>query len=304
MKLEQIFYVIEIAETGSFSQAARNLYISQPNLSYSIKQLEEELGFQIFNRKNSPVLTTARGQELITRFRIIAQECDNVKKIKELEEYPTQINLNVATLNTARISSIILPIAEKYLHAPIKFALTNYTDFTPLLQHLSTCQIDMAFLGTVSSYLHSLRILLKNNNIEYNPIKQVPLCAIVGKHSPLYSASTINMEDLFPYTIISYEGLDEDSSYSLSVASGLKTRARGLIQINNSQLFFQLVQSSDAVGLIAADPSVSFWQEHHDFQLIPIQDCPIKVELSWIKPSRIPLSGIAAELLEYYKKFC
>ena len=119
LKLEQIFYVIEIAETGSFSQAARNLYISQPNLSYSIKQLEEELGFQIFNRKNSPVLTTARGQELIT------QECDNVKKIKELEEYPTQINLNVATLNTARISSIILPIAEKYLHAPIKFALTN-----------------------------------------------------------------------------------------------------------------------------------------------------------------------------------
>ena len=50
MRVEQFFYAIEIADTGSFSQAARNLYVSQPNLSHAVKQIEEQVGFPLFVR--------------------------------------------------------------------------------------------------------------------------------------------------------------------------------------------------------------------------------------------------------------
>ena len=58
LKLEQISYILEIAKQGSIGKAAKKLYMSQPNLSMSIRMLEEELGFKIFDRSNSGVELT------------------------------------------------------------------------------------------------------------------------------------------------------------------------------------------------------------------------------------------------------
>ena len=55
-------YVREIARTGSFSQAAANLYVSQPSLSSSIKRLEERIGEPLFDRSCHPVVLTRCGQ--------------------------------------------------------------------------------------------------------------------------------------------------------------------------------------------------------------------------------------------------
>ena len=78
MKLQQLTEIIEIANTGSFSQAARNLYASQPSLSRSVKQLEEEVGFQIFERTSRGVIPTPRGKHLLDRARAISGECEDI----------------------------------------------------------------------------------------------------------------------------------------------------------------------------------------------------------------------------------
>ena len=53
MNFQQCRYVQTIAETGSFSKAAKKLFLTQPNLSASIRDLEEELGVQLFERSNT-----------------------------------------------------------------------------------------------------------------------------------------------------------------------------------------------------------------------------------------------------------
>ena len=74
MKFDAIFYALEVADAGSFSQAARNLYLSQPNLSYAVRQLEEDLGVRLFDRIPGGVVPTEAGQALIERFRIIRRD--------------------------------------------------------------------------------------------------------------------------------------------------------------------------------------------------------------------------------------
>ena len=71
VRVEQFFYAIEIADTGSFSQAARNLYVSQPNLSHAVKQIEEQVGFPLFVRTPSGVIPTPEGNDLIDHFRVL-----------------------------------------------------------------------------------------------------------------------------------------------------------------------------------------------------------------------------------------
>ena len=79
MELKQILYAIEIADTGSISQAAHNLYLSQPNLSYSIKQLEKEIGFPLFERTSSGVIPTSEGRTIIERFRVLQQDYQQIQ---------------------------------------------------------------------------------------------------------------------------------------------------------------------------------------------------------------------------------
>lgn len=66
MTIQQIKYAIGIAETGSFNKAAEKLYVSQPSLTSTIHDLENDLGIQIFNRSGRGVTLTNDGQEFIS----------------------------------------------------------------------------------------------------------------------------------------------------------------------------------------------------------------------------------------------
>lgn len=65
MNFQQCRYVVTIAEAGSFNEAAKRLFVSQPNLSSSIHQLEEELGIQFFIRSNTGARLTDDGYDFI-----------------------------------------------------------------------------------------------------------------------------------------------------------------------------------------------------------------------------------------------
>lgn len=65
MRIEQLRHVVEIARCGSMRQAALNLYISQPNLSVSIQNLEEEVGYQIFTRSSRGMQLTKAGKAFV-----------------------------------------------------------------------------------------------------------------------------------------------------------------------------------------------------------------------------------------------
>ena len=71
MNTQYLSYVLEVERVGSISQAAQNLYIAQPNLSKSIKDLEKELGFTLFKRTSSGVQVTEAGSEFLYHARQI-----------------------------------------------------------------------------------------------------------------------------------------------------------------------------------------------------------------------------------------
>lgn len=61
MNIQQLRYVVAIANNGTFREAASKLFVSQPSLSVSVKDLETELGFQIFRRTTAGTVLTSQG---------------------------------------------------------------------------------------------------------------------------------------------------------------------------------------------------------------------------------------------------
>ena len=76
MTLQQLRYLIAIAEYGSINAAAQNLYASQSNLSTAIKELEQELGISIFTRSNRGVTLTNDGTELLGYARQVIEQAN------------------------------------------------------------------------------------------------------------------------------------------------------------------------------------------------------------------------------------
>lgn len=76
MNFQQCRYVEVVARVGSFSQAAKELYMTQPNLSCSIKDLENELGVQLFTRSNTGTRLTEDGHDFLKYAKRIIGELD------------------------------------------------------------------------------------------------------------------------------------------------------------------------------------------------------------------------------------
>ena len=74
MTLQQLRYVIMTADCGSMNEAAKRLFISQPSLSGTIKELEEEIGLDIFLRSNRGIVITPEGEEFLGYARQVAEQ--------------------------------------------------------------------------------------------------------------------------------------------------------------------------------------------------------------------------------------
>jgi DNA-binding transcriptional LysR family regulator len=83
-------YAVEVAKTGSITQAADNLFMAQPNLSKAIKELEETLGIVIFKRTSRGVIPTEKGSEFLAIARNILSELEKMESLSTPKSVDTQ----------------------------------------------------------------------------------------------------------------------------------------------------------------------------------------------------------------------
>lgn len=113
MNIQQLRYVVAIANSGTFREAAEKMYVSQPSLSISVRDLEKELGFKIFRRTSSGTFLTRRGmefyeksQELVKGFDIFQNQYANPEEEKD--------EFSVASQHCDFLPPTITAFSERY----------------------------------------------------------------------------------------------------------------------------------------------------------------------------------------------
>jgi DNA-binding transcriptional LysR family regulator len=153
MTLAQLRYLIAIADSGlNITLAAERVHATQPGLSKQLRQLEDELGFQLFVRKGKSLdAVTHAGQQVIERSRIILAEAANIRSIAANLRNEACGELRIATTHTqARFAlpGAIAALSSSYPQVSVHLQPTRDAE---VLTRLEAGQVDMAIISSAGA---------------------------------------------------------------------------------------------------------------------------------------------------------
>lgn len=211
MTLQQLRYLIAIAEYGSINAAAQNLYASQSNLSTAIKELERELGITVFTRSNRGVTLTNDGTELLGYARQVIEQAAMLER-----RYATgaseQVRLAVSTQHYAFSVQAFVNVVESCAGGEYEFVLRE-CGTGEIIDDVRTFRSEIGILYTDDFNRRVLAKALDDADIAYFPLFEAHVHVFVGEHHPLASRTLLAPEDLEPYPRYSFEQGTANSFY-------------------------------------------------------------------------------------------
>ena len=121
MDMRQIMYVIELSKNGSLNQTAQKMFLSKPNLSYAIKSLESELGFDIFDRTTSGMRLTNSGKQFVDYARPVYQQFQYLQNVCSNMASANSPVLSVSTVSLKFVGNIFTEIYKENLGENVVF---------------------------------------------------------------------------------------------------------------------------------------------------------------------------------------
>lgn len=301
MNMQLIQYALEIDRCGSINKAAKNLYISQPALSRSIRDLEKEIGITIFSRTTTGITTTHQGHEFLMR-----AEKLNEQYISLQNQYYDKRNSNVLTLSIVSIR-----------YAVIERAFTNFYNRHSDLEFQNLC-ITEANIEEVISYiydgLYSIGFILVSSdctnhwkrkteqyNIKWHSLSTQNSYLQIGHHHPLASKKEIYLNDLsdFPHATMAQN--DVSSILSCSNVRGYDTETvKKRIVVNDKSMMYEVLTHTNAYYIGANLDFLS--PGNGQICYLPIADTYITLECALLYLNQHNLTNYELEFIEEVKE--
>ena len=167
LKISQIKQVVEVANTGSISQAATNLFLSQPNLSQSIRKLEEEIGTPIFRRTNTGVELTQFGMRFVASANEVLLRLQLLDDLCEMQVKARPVELSVASGGYLFFNRKLAALMSKYSGSPIEIRYFE-GDGPRQMEMLQNNEIEIGFGAIWSFERRIIQRRLHNYGLEFH----------------------------------------------------------------------------------------------------------------------------------------
>ena len=237
MKLQQLRYVVKVAECGSITEASRRLFVSQPSITASIRDLENEMGVHIFERTNKGVIVSEEGETFLGYARQVLDQADLLEgKYKGTSEQVPHFSVSCQHYSFA-VNAFVDVIRE--------FDAARY-DFTQREEQTHEIIEDVAHMKSELGILYLSehnrevieRMLVANELVFEGLFCATPHVFVCADH-PLSDRSSVALEDLEDYPFLSYEqGSYNSFYYSEELTSTFERRKN--IRVRDRATLFNL----------------------------------------------------------------
>lgn len=292
MNLQQCRYVEVIARCGSFNQAARELFVSQPNLSSSIKDLETELGVKLFNRSNMGTRLTEDGYDFLKYAKRIIGELD----LLEQRYHSTfKKSFTVASHHYDFLSIPLAKMAEQFRSDYQEFQIVETTT-KRILENVASFEADLGIIYMDDDNKHILERSLENQELEFTSLGDFPTRIFLRRDHPLAQKEEISEADLEGYNQVRFR--QEKSGLNFDEDPLDIHHDQRVLYSNDRGTVMNLLCATDAYasGLGIVD---SFIKEQ--IVLIPLKDSPSHT-LGIVTNKNKKISNISSAFIQEIRK--
>ena len=296
MTLQQLKYALTIADCGSMNEAAKQLFISQPSLSETMKELETEIGLDIFLRSNRGIVITPEGEEFLGYARQVTEQLGLLqskyidKKVKEKFSVSTQHYTFAVKAFVETVKQIGM---EQY-----EFAVHETTTIS-VIENVKNFKSEIGVLYENDFNEKVLNKMFKENGLEFVELFSCDTFVYLWSGHPLAKQDVITMEELDEYPCLSF---DQGKNNSLYLAEEMKStyEYRRLIKANDRATLLNLMIGLNAYtlcsGIICEDLNGD------DYKAVPLRETE-KMRIGYIKRKGAKVSHIGELYIEELKKY-
>ena len=210
MTLQQLRYVIAVADHGSMNEAAKALFISQPSLSGAVKELEKELGFELFLRTSRGIVVTPDGEEFLGYARQVTEqyrllrnryiEKESREKFSvSMQHYSFAVKAFVETVKRAGMENYEFAVYE--------------TRTYEIIENVRNFKSELGILYLDDENKNVITRALREKELVFTPLFEAKPHVFISSVHPLATKKTVDWDDLAPYPYLSFEQGEHNSLY-------------------------------------------------------------------------------------------
>ncbi len=297
MTLQQLRYAITVAETGTITEAAKKLYISQPSLTNAIHELEKEMNLVIFQRTNKGILLSGEGEEFLGYARQVLEQAA-ILEDKYKGNGGGKKQFCVSTQHYSFAVNAFVDLIKEYGQEEYDFSLreTQTYEIIEDVAHMRS-EIGILFLNDFNETV--LRKILKTNDLEFHELFVAKPHVFISRKHPLADRQVITNQELEAYPYLSFEQGEHNSFYFSEEIFSTSERKKNIRVRDRATLFNLLIGLN---GYTVCSGVIDKKLNGKDIIAVPLQD-EGDMRIGYITHRKAVPGRLAATYLEALRKY-
>lgn len=293
MRIQQLHYIIKIVETGSMNEAAKQLFITQPSLSNAVRDLEREMGIEIFIRNPKGITLTKDGVEFLSYARQVVEQAALLEERYKSQGHTREL-FSVSAQHYAFVVNAFVSLLKE----------TDMTRYELFLRETRTyeiiddvknfrSEIGVLFLN---SYNHDvLTKMFDDNHLTYTSLFKAHPHIFVSKDNPLAKHQSVSLSDLEDFPYLSYDqGIHNSFYFSEEIMSQISHKKS--IVVSDRATLFNLMIGLD--GYTIATGILNSNLNGDNIVSIPLE-VDDEIDIIYLKHKKANLSKMGEKFIDY-----
>ena len=249
MDESNIKYYVAVARYGSINQAAKAMYISQPQLSHIIRNIEEEAGMELFQRTSQGTRLTRNGEMFLRHCEVIEQEMDNLRRfVAGTREENSRFSVSMTRFS--HTAECFNEVCRRHQENPLLRCKLKEDSTTQVIEDLAEARSNVGVIHFSTSNMEIMKKHFEDRNLRYIHLATFgPYVCISANHELVIKKGRagLDINDLRDYGVVRYIGQYEDFIYHIATQNGLVdlNESQKIIYVNDRQEQMRLISRTN-----------------------------------------------------------
>ncbi len=297
MTLMQLKYAITVADTGTITEAASKLYISQPSLTNAIHELEKEMNIVIFNRTNKGITLSREGEEFLGYARQVLEQA-SILEDKYKNGNGGKKQYCISTQHYSFAVNAFVDLIKEYGQDEYDFSLRE-TQTYEIIEDVARMRSEIGLLFMNDFNETVITKILKSQDLEFHELYVAKPHVFISRRHPLAGSSIITNEELQDYPYLSYEQGEHNSFYFMEEIFSAVERKKNIRVRDRATLFNLLIGLN---GYTVCSGVIDKKLNGKDIIAVELADESV-MRIGYITHKKGMLSRLGVTYLEAIKKY-